>query len=156
MSETGESWADVADAQERTIRDGEYHVPVAVIIEDGVPVDISLSGEGAPWMYSADPNFASMYEGGHVDDGDWVTPTFREHDAADTAIADAIKPPPKVASLVDAFGEADMGPQFTCSEVDDLCAILCYAGQHVASMVLMASHVVGDEPGDAHYVTEEQ
>lgn len=128
-------------------RDGEYHVPVAVTFADGEVESIELSGEGAPWMYSADPNFASAYmeipeddqDPPWMDEFDWVTPTFDEHLRTDKAVNDALKrgmsyDPEVELALSVAFMRIKIGNLLTSEEMEALTGVLCNANLHVASM----------------------
>ena len=72
------------------MRDGEFHVPVAVTFTDGKVESIDLSGESSPWMYSSDPKAESAWMETD-DDGEWITPTFEEHLRTDAIVSATLK-----------------------------------------------------------------
>jgi len=73
------------------LRDGEYHIPVAVTFVEGKVAKVEASGEGSPWMYSADPGYESawmpVWDRSIPTDDVWATPTFEEHQRTDEVIA---------------------------------------------------------------------
>ena len=78
---------------------------------------------------------------------DWVAEKAKQIVAA----VGTVKPTPIDADLGDAFMTNAIGAKLTCSEINDLCAILCYSDRHYESMCLMASHIDVEEPGMEHY-----